>query len=187
MVLIIPNSYIVSIKGQSGGQDVVNVIGIEKQFTTAADVAAKVGAAWKVANGPLAKMAQQYLFVEVKAMDVSTANGGVASSPQTGVGGVIGNLATNGACALVTYGAGTRSKSQRGRLYFGPLQENMINSDGRTLAAPQGFTDGFVAFQNKLVADGLTWVVLSRKLSTATTIAQIGTQSIIATQRRRIR
>jgi hypothetical protein len=187
MVLIIPNAHLVSIHGTSGGQQVVNVIGVTGSFESSLGVATKVNTAWKAANGPLAKMAQQYTLVEVKAMDISSAVGEVYTLPSSGTGGSIGNLATNAACALITYGAGTRAKSQRGRLYFGPLQENMINSDGRTLATPQTFTDAFNVFKNSLTNAGLNWCVLSRKNSTATGIIQLGTQSVIATQRRRIR
>lgn len=188
MVLIIPDCFQVSIKGTSGGQDVVNVIGVYGPNDNAISIATSVRTAWKVASGPLAKLPGTYAMVEVRAMDLSSASGDVYVVPDSTPGTLSGALATNGACALITYGAGTRAKSEKGRMYFGPLREVEINTDGRTLATPQGFTDALQAFRTSLEAsNGRKMVVLSRKNSTYTEIASMATQTIIATQRRRIR
>lgn len=187
MVLIIPETYLVSIKGVSGGQDVVNVIGVRAPANTAISVATAVQGAWKTAGGPMSKMPSTYQLIEFKAMSLASANGDVYAVPDSTAGTAGSSLATNGACALVTFGNGTRAKSTKGRMYFGPLLESAINADGRTLAAAGGFTTAFQAFKAALEINQREWVVISRKNSSTSPISIIQTQSVIATQRRRIR
>lgn len=187
MVLIIPNCYLVAIKAVSGGQDVVNVIGIHAPNSNSASVANAVDQAWRVALGPLSKLPNTYQMVEVKAMDLSSANGQVFSVPASAVGQLSGALATNGSCALITYGSGSRAKSTKGRMYFGPLREVEINNDGRTLANAGQFTSALTVFRDNLAAGAKEYVVLSRKNSSHSPVSVIQTQSVIATQRRRIR
>ncbi len=188
MVLVMADHFLVAIKGQSGGQDIVNVIGVKGPSDTAISVATSVLGAWKTAGGPLSKLTTAYQMVEVRAMDLSSANGDVYAVADSTLGTLSPPLATNAACALVTYGSGTRAKSERGRMYFGPLRESDINTDGRTLANGPGFTTAFQAFRTALEASlNRKWVVISRKNLTSIKIASITTQSIIATQRRRIR
>lgn len=187
MVLVIPDCFIVAIKGVSGGQDVVNVIGVHGPNDTAISVATAVLGAWKVALGPLAKLPNTYQMVEVRAMDIGSATGDVYTVPDTTSGQLSGALATNGSCALLNYGSGSRAKTTKGRMYFGPLREVEINNDGRTLVTPVNFTNAFLAFRANLETNGRTWVVLSRKNSSHAPIISLTTQSVIATQRRRIR
>lgn len=187
MVLIIPDTYLVSIKGSSGGQDVINVIGVRGTGNTAISVASAVEGAWRVANGPLSKLPTTYSFKEVKAMSLASASGDIYTVTGTGNGGVSGALATNGSCALLNYGSGTRSKSERGRMYVGPLREGDIDVDGRTLSNPAGWTAAFQAFRTSLELNNRKWVVISRKNASTADVISIATQSIIATQRRRIR
>lgn len=187
MVLIVPNCFLVSIKGQSGGQDIVNVIGIRNTVRSAAEVAGAVGGAWKTTGGPTTVLPSQYQLLEVKAMSLNSADGEVYAGAFTGPGLAVGALATNGSCALVTYGAGTRAKSTKGRMYFGPLRETDINTDGRTLASASTFTNALNAFRTALSAGQYEWGIISRKMSTFSPINSLTTQPIIATQRRRIR
>lgn len=188
MVLVIPDTFLVAIKGQSGGQDIVNVIGVKGPSDTAISMATSVLGAWKTAGGPLSKLTTAYQMIEVRAMDLSSTSGDVYAVADTTAGTLSPPIATNAACALVTYGSGTRAKSERGRMYFGPLRESDINSDGRTLTSPGVFTTAFQAFRTALEASlSRKWVVISRKNSSTTEIASINTQSVIATQRRRIR
>lgn len=187
MVLIIPDTYIVAIKGTSGGQDVVNVVGIRGTGNTAISVATAVLGAWKVASGPMSKLPDAYRLVEVRAMDISSASGQVYSVPDNTQGTLSGALATNGSCALITYGSGSRAKSEKGRMYFGPLREVEINADGRTLVTPAGWTTAMQNFKTAVEINNRKWVVISRKNSTATDISSMTTQTVIATQRRRIR
>lgn len=187
MVLVIPNTYIVAIKGQSGGQDIVNVIGVTGSGNTAISVATAVEGAWKVSSGPLSRLPSQYQLREVKAMDIGSTSGDVYTVSSSGVGGQAGSLATNGSAALVTFGAGTRAKSQRGRLYFGPLRENDIDTDGRTCLSAASISAAFGLFKTALEVNNRKWCVISRKFATTTDVVTVSTQSIIATQRRRIR
>jgi len=185
--LIIPDCFQVSIKGQSGGQDIVNVIGVYGPGNTAISVATAVLGAWKTTGGPLSKLPQTYVMQEVKCMDISSATGDVYTVTDSTAGNLAGALATNAAAALITYGSGSRAKSQRGRMYLGPLREGDISNDGRSLASPASWTTAMQAFKTALEVNNRKWAVLSRKNSTHTEIVSINTQSIIATQRRRIR
>lgn len=189
--LIIPNTYMVSIDGESGGQNVTNVVGITADFKNAQMVAEAVSLAWKFPGGPLSRMSTLYSMRQITVVDLTFADGDVYTLPVTGAGSQVGALATNGSCALVSYSGGTRSRSSSGRLFFGPLTEGAIQSDGRSVenATRTGIDAAFLIFQNQLAAGDYNWCVISRKLAKASVIP-IGAahvQPIIATQRRRIR
>lgn len=189
MVLVVPSTYLVAIKAQSSGQDVVNVIGVRKEFTTAQAAADAVATSWTEAGGPLSQHPSQYTLVEVNAMFLGTADGEVFARPTQGSGLLTGALATNGSCALITYSSGSRSKSRKGRMYHGPLTEAQINTDGRTLANALTLRTAYRQFCTSLEGKGFEWVVISRKLQQANEIVpdNIGASPVIATQRRRIR
>lgn len=187
MVLVVPDCFLVAVKAVSNGQDVVNVVGVHGPGNNAFQVATAVRDAWKTAGGPLSKQSTSYQLVEFRAMSINSANGEIYSLPDAATGPLTSVLATNGSCALITYGSGTRAKSTKGRMYFGPLREGDVNSDGRTLANAAAFTTAFGVFQTNLTQFGRNWVVISRKNSTHSPITQVQTQTVIATQRRRIR
>lgn len=189
MVLIVPNTYLVSINAESGGQAVTNVIGIRKEFSDSSEVANAVLTAWNVTNGPRSQWQNTTAMRDVTAMFLGQADGEVDIVPSSLIGGLTQQKSTNAACALVTFGSGSRSRSTKGRMYFGPLGESMIDADGRTVAAVYrtSITTAFTNFKSNLDAAGFEWVVISRKLQSAVGINTIATQSIIATQRRRIR
>lgn len=189
--LIIPNCFQVTIKGVSGGQDVVNVIGVQNAAGTSAGAAAAVQTAWKVASGPLAWLSSLYALSSFTAIDIGSANGAIAVISDTTAGSVTSSngLATVGAAALIKWNGGTRSKSSRGRLYYGPLMETNINSDGRTMDATalSRANASFSNFRTSLASSGYPLVVLSRKLSQAFAVTSSSCETTIATQRRRIR
>lgn len=188
--LIIPGTFLCSIKMSSGGQDVINVIGVRNSGGTAAGAAAAVDAAWQAASGPLSQLSTTTTYSGVHAMDLSSADGAISDLAVTGkAGGASGALATNAACALVKWNGGTRSGSSRGRLYFGPLLEVAVNSDGRTLASTwqTAFQNAITVFRNSLNSANYPLVVISRKNAVATTVTSHAVENVIATQRRRIR
>lgn len=189
--LIIPGCFQVSIEASSGSQDVTNVVGVQNGGGTAAGAAAAVQKAWKAAGGPLGTLSNLYALRQFRAMDLSSANGAIAVVTDTTAGQSTSanSLATNAACALIKWNGSTRSKSSRGRLYLGPLMEININADGRTLTSGSitGFTSAFTVFRNSLASDGYPLVVLSRSLSQAFPVTGHAPESVIATQRRRIR
>lgn len=189
--LIIPGVFLVSINSTSGGQDVVNVVGVRNSGGTAQGAADAVAAAWKVTAGPLAALASGIQFTGTRAMDLSSADGAIADAPSTNTlgGAGAGALATNAACALVKWNGGTRSASSRGRLYFGPLNEANVNSDGRTIAAASVtlITTAFNNFRASLSNANYPLVVVSRLHASAQTVTSSSVESVIATQRRRIR
>lgn len=187
--LIIPLTYLVAINGESSGQPVTNVIGIKAEFSSADEVATEVRTAWAKAGGPMSKRPSQYTLLNVTATDLSTANGAVGVNNTPGAGGLSDSLATNGASALISYGGGSRARSSKGRLYHGPLPESYINADGRTISTLNigVLAVAYTQFRNDLATAGFDWVVISRKFQTTNPVGVIACQSVIATQRRRIR
>jgi hypothetical protein len=189
MVLIVPDTYLVSINATSGGQNITNVVGVRKSFSGADLVAAAVETAWTQTGGPIKLMNNGYAMKDFSAMFLGQADGEVVTKTSNAVGPLTATKSTNAACALVSYGGGSRARTSKGRLYFGPIGESDINPDGRTLAAGSvtAITAAFNVFKLSLINAGFEWVVVSRKLQSASTINAISVQSIIATQRRRIR
>lgn len=189
MPLIVEDCFLVSLNFQSGGQPVTNVIGIRNNFGTSATVAQAVLNAWNVTAGPKVRQQSTTLAIDVRAMDISTADGEVHVLPATGGGTLTDPKSTNAACALVTFGSNSRAKSTKGRMYFGPLGEPQIDTDGRTVAAAYRtlLQASFESFKTSLNNAGCEWVVISRKNNTASPVTTIAVQSTIATQRRRIR
>lgn len=189
MVLVVADTFLVSINAESGGQAVTNVIGVRKPGASPADVTAAVLAAWKIGSGPLSRMANTYQMKNITAMYLGTADGAVHSLGDASTGLNIQSKSTNAACALVSYGGASRARSSKGRMYFGPITEDFINTDGRTLQASSrtAIEGAFNFFRGSLTGAGFEWVVVSRKLQIATPILAVSVQPIIATQRRRIR
>ena len=188
--LLIPGTYQVNINAVSGSQDVQNVVGVANASGTAAGAAAAVQTAWKVAAGPLSALSSFYALTDFRAVDIGDPNGDIAVVSDTAAGGqASAAIATNAACALVSWNGGTRSKSSRGRLYFGPLGEANINPDGRTLVAGSktAITTAFTNFRASLASSGYPLVVLSRVLLDKFPVTSHTVQTTIATQRRRIR
>lgn len=191
MTVIIPNAYRVSIVMSSGTRDVVNVVGVlgtaSGQETAAATA---VLAAWKVANGPLSKLCNLVAMQWVEATDLSSSSGGIARVADTTTGTLTGlSLATAGAAALVKWNGNSRSRSTRGRTYYGPIDEGMISADGRTLSssAKTNVNTAFTNFRNSLVTAGFPLQVISRTQNAVHAVTLQTVEDTIATQRRRIR
>lgn len=187
--LVIANCFQVTIQGQAGGRAIDNVVGVENASGTAAGAAAAVKAAWEVASGPLSQLANLYTVPNYHAVDLSSAAGTIADLASTGVGARATSFSTRGACALIKWNGSSRSRTTRGRLYFGPIAEVDIQGDGASLTVGQitAFGTAFTNFRNSLSTAGYPLVVLSRKTSTATIVSSQAVEATIATQRRRIR
>lgn len=190
--LVIPNVYRCALKMTAGGHDIVNVFHVEGSASgQEAAAAAAVLAAWKTAGGPLARLSQLITMVSVTAMDLSSVNGGITVVTDTTTGGISSTnaLATRGACGLIKLNGGTRSRSTRGRIYYGPIMETDINSDGATVASASvtAWGTAFTNFRTSLSGAGFTLGVASRKTSSFTSATTTAVEATIATQRRRIR
>lgn len=189
--LIIPDAYRVSIEAESGGQTVTNVVGVVNGGGTALGAAQAVQTAWKVATGPLTQLTNLYALTGFRALDLSSTNGDIAfvADVATGSNASASGKATNAASALIKWNGGTRSRSSRGRMYYGPLREDQINPDGRTLLTAQvtALNTAFNAFRTSLSSAGYPLAVLSPTLSQAFLVTSSTVESVIATQRRRIR
>lgn len=188
--LIIANTYSVAINATSGGRPITNVIGVQKSGTTALAAAQAVLAAWTQSNGPVSQLPSQYVMSSVTAVDLSSADGQVAQVANGAQGGASNvQLATNAACAVVTFSGGTRNRSSQGRLYYGPLSEGQIQGNGRMIEEQSrgGMQNAFNLFGASLGTAGFAHVVISRTHSTASVVTTRTVQSLLGNQRRRIR
>lgn len=189
--LIIPNAMQVSLHFTVSGQETVNVLGFTKDdpAITASMAADIVHNAWTATGGPHKLLTPQVVLNKVKATDISSADGEIFErgvSVPGGATGTVGNLAVS---AVVRVGSGTRSRSGKGRVYFGPIGSQDIATDGRSypLQAQTNVRTAFLAFQTATNNGNLTWSVLSRKLLVATEITSVSVAPIIGIQRRRLR
>jgi hypothetical protein len=193
MTLVVPDTFQVAIEMTQSGQTVFNVIGVRMSITSGLDSPAtnlgKVKTAWEQSNGPLAKHTTGCTMVGYHYTDLRSTTGATAFLGSSTTGGTSAEVSTMAACAVVKLSANTRSRSEHGRVFHGPLGEAHINSDGRTIES--GFLTGLAAaynlFRTNLTTNDLGWAVISRKLSTSKDIQTVGVGSIIGTQRRRIR
>lgn len=188
--LLIPGAVQVAIRMECSGQDVLNVIGVSGNFDEDLTVIAnKVKTAWEKTGGPLRLKFNGVKMIGYRAVRLD-AGGSVADVPSSATGGITtGSLATMASSALVNIGTATRNRSQRGRLYHGPLLETDINPDGRTVQATivTNITSAYNQFRTDLETGGNPWLVLSRKNLSSSPVQTVSVQSIIATQRRRQR
>lgn len=188
--LVIPDCFQVTISMAAGGHAIENVIGVENSAGTAAAAATAVKTAWEIATGPLSLLSNAVAMTNYHAVDISSSTGTIADLASTTAGGAGStSLSTRGACALIKWNGANRSRSTRGRLYYGPIGEAMINSDGATVASGSAtsINTAFTAFRTSLAGSGYPLVVLSRTLSQAFAVTAQAVESTIATQRRRIR
>jgi len=190
-VLLIPNVYRVAIEAESGGQAVTNVVGVQNSAGTALGAAQAVQTAWKVATGPLTQLSSLYALKGFRSLFLGSLNGDIAFVADASLGGtaISPEKATNASAALIKWNGGTRSRSSRGRMYLGPLRENDINADGRTLTPLRrtAFETAAAAFRTSLASGGYPLVVISPTTSTAFAVTSSAVETVIATQRRRIR
>lgn len=188
--LIIPGAAQVTIRSTCSGQDVVNVIGVQNTVgASPASILNSVKAAWEAPGGPLTQRTSLLTMEGYDYIDLGSATGPTGFLGSTKAGSQTGAIATMASSALITLGGGTRSRSQRGRMYHGPLTEAQINPDGRTLAPSSiiSLNAAYEQFRVALNSATSDWIVLSRKNLIYTIIGQVSTSSIIATQRRRLR
>ena len=190
MQLIVPNVYRCTIQAKSGTRAVQNVIGLRGTAGgQEAAAAAALKAAWEAAGGPARTRPTQYLTQGYYVVDLSSANGGIATLAGAQAGLLAGHNSTNAACALVKLNGSNRSRSTRGRMYVGPLGEGEVAADGQTMNTTDRATlqSAVNQFKAALATAGFVWCVISVKNSSSSdvTAAQVETQ--IATQRRRIR
>jgi len=159
-------------------------------LAASAAAAAAVKAAWEVASGPLANMSNLISMVNYHAVDIGSTGGTITDLASSATGGLsTATLSTRAACALIKWNGSNRSRSTRGRLYFGPIREADIDPDGATVSSAirTTFSTAFTNFRTSLSSAGYPLVVLSRKTSTATVVTQHAVETLVATQRRRIR
>lgn len=189
--LVIPNTYQVAIEMACSGQPVWNILHFNYGggFVTPADELNRIKTAWEATNGPLKLRPSLVSMVGYHFTDLASTTGAVAflGSSTTGSGGT--GISTMASAALVKFSTGTRSRSQQGRMYHGPLLETQINTDGRTVDSTfmTAINLAYNNFKAAVNTGGVTWAVASRKLLTSTPIGTVSTAGVIATQRRRLR
>lgn len=191
MTLVISNVYRCSVNAVQGTRNIVNVFGLRGSAAgQEAAACAALQTAWKVSAGPLTRLRTEYTLQYFEAVDLSSTSGGIFRITDTTAGGLsTGSISTNAASALLKWNGNTRSKTSRGRTYFGPLDEASINTDGRTLASASKTAIGsaFTNFRSSLATSGFTLCVISRKEGASHDVTLQTVEDVIATQRRRIR
>jgi hypothetical protein len=189
--LVIPQTMQIAIEMTCSGQPVWNVLHFKDTgtFGVPSVVLANVKTAWEKAAGPLKIKSSSVTMVGYHYTDLRSTTGAVAFLGSTTAGGVAGGLSTMASTALIKLSTGTRSRSQQGRLYHGPLLETQINTDGRTLDSTHAtaLATAYNGFISDLNVGTFYWAIASRKLLTSTPITSVGVASVIATQRRRLR
>lgn len=190
MVLVIPQTVQVSIEMTCSGQSVYNVLGFTNAFGSSPSyILNLVKTEWERASGPLKLRPTQVAMVGYHFVDLSTTTGAVAFLGSSTTGGVTDSLSTMASAALIKLSSNTRSRSQQGRLYHGPLGETQINSDGRTLTSAYltSLNTAYETFRVNMAAGNCGLMVLSRKNSSSTSVTNVAASPIVATQRRRLR
>lgn len=189
--VVIANCYAATVKAVFGGQPILNTFHVQGtgpgQETAAATA---LQTAWKITGGPLGQFDNKYTLVEFEAVDLSSTSGGIAVIADTTAGTrAAQSTAGRQTAALITYNGTTRSRSQRGRTYLGPLYEPDIDVDGASLAAGvvTGLTARWTAFRTSLTGSNFPLVIASRKLMQSYAVTSFRVEPVIATQRRRLR
>lgn len=189
--LVIPGCGQVAIEMTCSGQPVWNVIHLNIGATTdpPATILAAVKTNWEKTSGPLKQRTTALTMVGYHYTDLRSTTGAVGFLGSTVAGANAGALSTMASAALVKLSTGTRSRSQQGRLYHGPLAENQINTDGRTLDGTFATALGtaYTTFLNDMNTSGWPWAIASRKLLSFSEVDTASPASVIATQRRRLR
>lgn len=187
--LVIPGAVMVSLHFTVSGQETVNVIGLTGDILPPDTAANLVHDAWTAANGPMGMLPAAVKLTKVKATSLSTADGAIYERTSTAQGAIATGVGALSTSAIVRVGAGTRSRSSKGRLYFGPLPASVLDTDGRSIKPTDltAISTRFSAFRTAVNQNSVRWAVLSRKLSVATPVENISVASVIGTQRRRLR
>lgn len=191
VTLVIPDTVQVAIEMQCSGQPVWNIIHLSgggalmPSGTTLSDVKT----AWEAVGGPLKNHPSVLSMVGYHYTDLSSPTGAVAFLGSTTAGAISGNLSTMASSALIKLSTGTRSRSQQGRLYHGPMCEAQIAADGRNLEAGNqaSLTAAYTQFLTAMNTGTRKWAIASRKNLVSTPIVTASASPIIATQRRRLR
>lgn len=190
MVLVIPQTVQVGIEMVCSGQPVWNVLGFTNAFGSSPSyILNLIKTEWERANGPLKQRPSALSMVGYHFTDLSSPTGAVAFLGSTAPGGVASALSTMASSALVKLSTGTRSRSQQGRLYHGPLAEVQIDADGRTVNSTYraALDTAYETFRVNMAAGNCGLQVLSRKNLTGTSVTTVSTSGLVATQRRRQR
>lgn len=191
VTLVIPDTVQVAIEMVCSGQPVWNIIHLTGggNIQTSTVTLNDVKNAWETPTGPLKNHPTALTMVGYHFTDLSSPTGAVGFLGSTTTGGMTESIATMASSALIKLSTGTRSRSQQGRLYHGPLGESQVDADGRKLL-PASFTalsTAYTAFQTAMNTGTRKWAVASRKNLVSTPIVTVGPASVIATQRRRLR
>lgn len=130
----------------------------------------------------------QYIHDETRVTDVSSSTGPqVTDTTHAGVAGTGGTLQSSQIAAICKLTSATRGRSFRGRIYF-PGISGSAAADTIDPSQVVAIATWITAVQTAL--NGLTppstMVIASRKLGTSEDVTNAFTESLVATQRRRV-
>lgn len=190
VTLVVPQTVQVAIEMVCSGQPVYNVLGFSNAFgSTPAYILNLVKTEWERTAGPLKSRTAALSMVGYHFTDLSSATGAVSFLGSTTAGAASTTLSTMASSALIKLSTGTRSRSQQGRLYHGPLCESQISTDGRQIEPTYLATlnTAYETFRLNMAAGNASWGIISRKNSSFSALTTASCAGIIATQRRRLR
>lgn len=189
--LVIPFHSQVGVEMVVSGQTVMNVLGFREPILGAdpAAVLAAVKTAWEAADGPLKIKSNVVSMVGYHYTNLNNADGATAYLGSGAVGGRAGNMGIISGCGVVKLSGASRNRTKNGRLFHGPIMEDDINSDGRTITSAEldRIQAAYTSFRVTMAAADFHWAVLSRKASIGTDIVASSASPIVGTQRRRLR
>jgi hypothetical protein len=131
---------------------------------------------------------------DISLTSILVKNGPNATGPSAELGvGVaysgVGLTLPGNVAVLIRKHTGSGGRKGRGRLYHPGVFTGLLNADADTIAPASvtALANGFQAFFDDLQTAGYTPVLLHGDATTPTVITSVSCESVVATQRRRIR
>jgi hypothetical protein len=185
---VIPDVFRVTLNwGAVGGTNPKNVMHIHDGtgVATAADVAAVVDAGATSDMWNCLTNSQECDLLSIIPLDGSTASTDFNTTGSKWLGQQSGEWIPQAACVIKMI-TGLRGRSNRGRMFVGPVAE-AIDHNGFYVAGPgHGLMQtAWASFQSTLVGAGMSLAVASYKLSSAHDVTAVSVETTLGTQRRR--
>lgn len=188
---IIASTYRCAIDQQISGRVISNIIHVRNPVADPdlEDMGSEVGAAWLNNFGPYQANLVTYLGVDVTPLDGQSATARY-TWPANVIGASTFDALPLNVAGCISWRTDRRGPSYRGRTYLGAITQEAVLS-----STPAQFNTAWVAdinaaaitFRAELLTAGHTLVVASYKLSTSREVTSQRVDSLVDTQRRRVR
>jgi len=196
---VVPNGFWGGIRMNMDGANILNTFGFlqvgagSTPATVAAAIASAMATAWPTRMNATFPTSLHYSEAFMYPLGDPTLPAAVAT--MTGGGNAGATQAPDQVCALVTHVTGVRGRGRNGRTYLVVPTSSDIQSDGKTLSgsyvtavgtALSNFLSDVAASVNGSTTAVIEPAILSRTHAAMNPIVFSTTQTIIATQRRRL-